>query len=181
MDFNDAYQKDKPEDIEFTLPDLNLNKQSIHKVEFENDEDVDDIYNHLSRDNRESNDDKPMTENAYDHVDKAAIAQSEGDKNAPIVLAVEATGANADVTLESETKEKNNVEINSHIIAGSTANVPSYKLNHESVGKNENEVVKSSPVVDINGSIDGSISGQTDISRCNGPQGDLYTTVSIRR
>ena len=150
------------------------------KVDIENDDGMDDIYNHLSRDIRKLNDDKPMTENAYDHVDKAAIAQSNGDKDAAIVLVVEATGTYADVTLESETKKKNNDVKNSHIIATSTANVTSNAPNHENVGNNENEVVKSSPVVDINGSIDGNIEN-TEFARCNGPQGDLYTTVSIRR
>ena len=182
MDFEDTDQKDKPEDKEIILSNSNLNKQANdHKMEIENDDGMDDIYNHLSRDNRGYNEEKPMTENAYDHVDKVAIAQREGDKHVALVLAVEATGNYADVTLESETKKKNNDEINNHIIATSTAIVTSNELNHGHVGNDENEVVKSSPVAVVNISIDGSNSGQTELARCNGPQGDMYTTVSIRR
>ena len=82
----------------------NLNKDKVHaQIEHEND----DIYNHLSRDDREANTDKLITENTYDYARKQLIEREE-TRIAAIVLAVGTTGDTADVTLESEHIYSNN-------------------------------------------------------------------------
>ena len=80
-------------DTENTYDCIDVNVSRLHKgvnkdsVQIENENDIDDIYNHLSRDNREAKSDKLITENTYDYARKELI-EREGTRNAAIVLAV---------------------------------------------------------------------------------------------
>ena len=94
-------------DTENTYDCIDDNVSRLHKgvnkdkVQVKNENDIDDIYNHLSRDYREAKSDKLITENTYDYARKELI-EREGTRNAALILAARTTGDTADVVLESE-------------------------------------------------------------------------------